>query len=203
MRRLAPGLIAALLPWTTLVSQSAPRMQVGAAVGYSLVGGGDSRTVVGSGVTGAGQAGLHARAFAALPLGLSVLSFQGEVFYNRLTSNANTYASVGSVVARSALVDQSLGLTGSLVASASRTARIAPYFSLGSGLFTSSLGSNPDPRSERVTETSHGMGLGLVVGGGLRWRVGRPTLLLDWRYYQALYNTRGSSFMPLTVGVAF
>ena len=34
-------------------------------------------------------------------------------------------------------------------------------------------------------------------------RLGRPQLLLDWRYYQALYNTRGSSFMPVSVGPTF
>jgi hypothetical protein len=33
--------------------------------------------------------------------------------------------------------------------------------------------------------------------------IGRPTLLLDWRYYQALYRTRGSSFMPFSVGLGF
>jgi hypothetical protein len=48
-----------------------------------------------------------------------------------------------------------------------------------------------------------GMGLGLVAGGGLRIRLGRPTLLLDWRYYQALYSTRSSSFMPFSVGLGF
>jgi hypothetical protein len=47
------------------------------------------------------------------------------------------------------------------------------------------------------------MGLGLLAGGGLRIRLGQPTLLVDWRYYQALYNTRGSSFMPLSLGLAF
>jgi hypothetical protein len=31
----------------------------------------------------------------------------------------------------------------------------------------------------------------------------RPTLLLDQRYYQVLYNTRGSSFMPLFIGLSF
>jgi hypothetical protein len=41
------------------------------------------------------------------------------------------------------------------------------------------------------------------AGGPRGVRLGRPTLLLDWRYYQALYNTRGSSFMPLSVGLAF
>jgi hypothetical protein len=47
------------------------------------------------------------------------------------------------------------------------------------------------------------MGLGLTAGAGIRVRVGRPELLLDWRYYQALYNTRGSSFMPLSIGLSF
>jgi hypothetical protein len=54
-----------------------------------------------------------------------------------------------------------------------------------------------------VTETYSGMGLGLVAGGGLRIHVGRPTLQIDWHYYQALYNTRGSSFMPISIGFGF
>jgi hypothetical protein len=101
------------------------------------------------------------------------------------------------------LVDRTIGLTGSFVATTSPTARLAPYFALGAGLFTTGLGSNPDALATRPTRRDHGMGLGLVAGGGLRWRVGRPVLLLDWRYYQALHDTRGSSFMPLSVGIAF
>ena len=128
---------------------------------------------------------------------------QAELLYNRLTSGANTYASVGAGVARSALTDQTLGLTGSFVASTSHSARVAPYFALGAGLFTSSLGSNPDPVGAQVTTTDRGMGFGVVAGGGVRWRIGRPTLLLDWRYYQALHRTRGSIFMPVSVGLAF
>ena len=54
-----------------------------------------------------------------------------------------------------------------------------------------------------VTHFHAGMGMGLVAGGGLRVRLGRPTLLVDWRYYQALHNTRGSAFMPLAVGLSF
>lgn len=68
---------------------------------------------------------------------------------------------------------------------------------------TASLGSNPDDFATRVTHTDHGMGLGLVAGCGLRWRLGRAALLVDWRYYQALHNTRGSSCMPLSAGFAF
>jgi hypothetical protein len=102
-----------------------------------------------------------------------------------------------------ALVDRTLGLTGSFVGTPGRRARVASYFSLGAGLFTTRLGHNPDVLSTTVTETYQGMGLGLVAGGGLRMRLGNPELLLDWRYYQALYNTRGSSFMPLSIGLAF
>jgi hypothetical protein len=104
---------------------------------------------------------------------------------------------------KAALVDRTLGLTGSFVGTPGRRARVAPYFSLGAGLFTTRLGHNPDVLSTAVTETYQGMGLGLVAGGGLRVRLGNPELLLDWRYYQALYNTRGSSFMPLSIGLAF
>jgi hypothetical protein len=193
----------AAVPLSPLASQAGRRTEVGGLIGYSLVGGGDSRTVVGSNVTGAGQPGLHLRAMVAVPLTASPFAFQGELFYNRLSSAANTYAIVGKAPARSALVDETLGLTGSFVATTSRTARFAPYFALGAGLFAASLGSNPDPLGTRVTHTDRGMGLGLVAGAGLRWRVGRPTLLLDYRYYQGLHNTRGSSFMPLSLGLAF
>ena len=45
------------------------------------------------------------------------------------------------------------------------------------------------------------MGLGLTVGAGLEWRMGASSLLFDWRHYQGLYNTRGSSFMPASIGL--
>jgi hypothetical protein len=107
------------------------------------------------------------------------------------------------VNAKAALVDRTLGLAGSFVATTSRTVRVAPYFSLGAGVFATSLGHNPDVSSSEVTQTYSGMGLGFTGGAGLRIRIGRPELLLDWRYYQGLYNTRGSSFMPLSIGLAF
>jgi hypothetical protein len=50
------------------------------------------------------------------------------------------------------------------------------YFSLGAGLFTTMLGHNPDGFSTRITEEYRGMGL---------------------------YNTRGSSFMPISIGLGF
>src|SRR5215208_7495476 len=168
----------------------------GVFLGHSLVGGSDSRTLVGSGVTGGDQPGLHLRAFGDLPLQASAFSFRAELFYNRLSSGANTYSA--NPDGKAALLDRTVGLTGSFVASTSRAARVAPYFSLGAGLFTTKLGHNPQPMSTVITETYQGMGLGLVAGGGLRVRLGRPTLLLDWHYYQALYNTRGSSFMPIS-----
>jgi hypothetical protein len=180
---------------------AAQRPHLGILIGRSLVGGGDSRTLVGSGVTGADQAGIHLRAFADLPLEQSPFSFRAELFYNRLTSGPNTF-DVG-VNGKAALVDRTLGLTGSFVATTSRSAGMAPYFSLGAGLFTTSLGHNPNELSTRVTETYNGMGLGLAAGAGVRIRLGRPELLLDWRFYQALYNSRGSSFMPFSVGLAF
>lgn len=179
----------------------AQRPTFGGFIGHSLVGGGDSRVAVGPGVTGGSQAGLHLRAFADIPFETTPLSFRIELFYNRLTSGGNTYSA--NPDGKAALIDRTLGLTGSFVASTSRNAKVAPYFSLGAGVFTTYLGHNPDGMSSQVTESYYGMGMGLAAGGGLRIRVGRPTLLLDWRYYQALYNTRGSSFMPLSIGVGF
>lgn len=187
-----------LAPATSLVAQGP---SFGVFLGHSFVGGGDSRILVGSGVTGGSQAGLHLRAFANLPFEATPLSFRAELFYNRLTSGSNTYNA--SPDGKAALLDRTVGLTGSFVASTSRSARVAPYFSLGAGLFTTELGHNPNGMSTVITETYQGMGLGLVAGGGLRVRLGRPTLLLDWHYYQALYNTRGSSFMPISIGLGF
>lgn len=198
----AAGLAAPLL----VPSLAAQRVQFGALVGYSLVGGGDSRTVVddgGSTVTGAGRPGLHLRGFVDIPLGGTAFGFRGELFYNRLTSSPNSYAIVGRETPQQALTDRTAGLTGSFVAATTSSAGVAPYFSLGAGVFGTMLGYNPDPTATEVTRTQGGMGLGLVVGGGLRIRTGGPTLLVDWRYYQALHNTRGSAFMPLSIGMTF
>jgi hypothetical protein len=177
----------------------AQRPSFGVLVGHSLVGGSDSRVSVGPGVSGGDQAGLHLGGFADLPLESSPFSLRAELFHNHLSSGSNTYDA--GVNAKAALSDRTIGLTGSFVGTTSRTAAVAPYFSLGAGVFATELRHNPDPSSSVVTETYSGMGLGLVAGGGLRVRLGRPTLLIDWHYYQALYNTRGSSFMPLSIGL--
>jgi hypothetical protein len=200
--RSSTAFFATLALQLALASQlSAQSPSLGIFLGPSLVGGSDSRTLVGSGVSGADQAGFHIRGFVDLRLENSPFSLRTELFYNRLTSGSNTYDD--GVNAKAALFDRTAGLTGSFVASTSRHARVAPYFSLGAGLLTTTLGHNPDANSTTVTETFSGMGFGLVAGGGLRIRLGRPTLLLDWHYYQALYNTRGSSFMPLAIGLGF
>jgi hypothetical protein len=201
MRRPRSFLPMLALPLFLFSTLSAQRPSFGGFIGYSLVGGGDSRTLVGSGVSGADQAGLHLRAYADFPLEGSSFNLRTELFYNRLTSGSSTYD--GNVNGKAALSDETVGLTGSFVAATSRTAKVAPYFSLGAGVFGTSLGHNPDPTSAAVTETYSGMGLGLVAGGGLRIHVGRPTLQIDWHYYQALYNTRGSSFMPISIGFGF
>jgi hypothetical protein len=201
MRRSLIHLAVFSLQLTVITPLVAQGPSFGFLLGHSLVGGGDSRTLVGSGVTGADQAGLHLRGYVDLPLEGSGLSFRTELFYNRLTSGSRTYDA--RVNGKAALVDRTAVLTGSFVAAMSSHRTVSPYFSLGAGLFTTTLGHNPDEFSTRVTEEYRGMGLGLVAGGGLRVRLGRPTLLLDWRYYQGLYGTRGSSFMPFSVGLGF
>lgn len=195
---------------STAAAQATPQAQLrprfGIAVGKSLVGGGDSRVLVDAGgfdVTGAGQAGFHIRGMAEWPLNSTAFAFRADFFHNRLHSRPNTCAVVGRTCATSALTDRTSGLTGSFVASLSPHARVSPYFLLGAGVFRSSLGTNPDPQSSDVVISRGGMGLGLQVGAGMRLRVLRQDFLLEWRYGQALNNTRGVAFMPLTAGIMF
>jgi hypothetical protein len=154
MRRLLPLLILSLQ-----LSLSFPLVaqhpSFGFLIGRSLVRGGDSRALVGPGVTGGDQAGPHYRAFADLPLETSGFSVRAELFYNKLTSGASTYSALGG---KAALVDQSTGLTGSFVATLGRQHTVSPYFSLGAGVFTTILGHNPDGISSQVTEEYRGMG---------------------------------------------
>jgi hypothetical protein len=187
-----------------LLPAQSPRF--GIAAGKSFVGGGDSRTLVDAGgfnVTGADQAGFHIRGMAEVPLNSAAFAFRAEVFYNALHSRPNTVAIVGSGSGAAALYDRTFGLAGSFVASLSSQARVSPYFLLGAGAFLSRLGTNPDPQSGQAVLTRSGMGLGLQTGVGLRVRAGRRSVLLEWRYGQALNNTRGVGFMALTVGVMF
>jgi hypothetical protein len=196
--------LVATLCMPTLAQAQGPRF--GIAIGKSFVGGGDSRVLVDAGgfnVTGSGQAGVHFRGFAEWPLNSTAFAFRAEIFYNRLHSNPNTYAVVGSSTATSALSDVTVGLTGSFVASLRPEARVSPYFLFGAGVFSSMLGTNPDPQSRDVVISRGGMGLGLQTGMGVRFRLQRRDFLVEWRYGQALNNTRGVAFMPLTVGIVF
>jgi len=184
----------------------AQRVRFGIAAGTSWVGGGDSRVLVDAGgfnVTGASQAGHHFRGFVEVPLTSPAFAFRAELFYNALHSSPNTVAIVGSGSGSAALVDRTIGLTGSFVASVIPRARTSPYFLFGAGIFRSHLGTNPDPQSNAVTVTRGGMGLGLHAGLGLRIPIRDRSLLLEWRYAQALNNTRGVAFMPVTLGITF
>jgi hypothetical protein len=80
---------------------------------------------------------------------------------------------------------------------------VAPYFLFGAGVVKSSLGTNSDPQSHDVVISRGGIGLGLQTGMGLRFRIQRTDLLVEWRYAQTLNNTRGSAYWPLTVGIKF
>lgn len=184
----------------------AQRTRFGIAVGKGFVGGGDSKTLVdinGDTVTGADQAGLHLRAFAEVPLSSPSFAFRAELFYNRMTSSSNSWAIVNGSIGKAALEDQTMGLAGTFIGMLKPKARVSPYFLLGAGIFASKLGTNRDPQSTDVVMTRGGMGLGLQTGMGLRWRIGQKDLLFEWRYSQALNNTRGAAFMPLTVGLTF
>ena len=195
--------LAALVTSAPLHAQQ--RTRFGFAIGKGLVAG-DSRTLIdvnGDTATGAGQDGLHVRAFAEVPLGSPSFAFRGELFYNRLTASSNTIAVVNGSVGKEALKDETIGLTGSFIGTLNPKARVSPYFLVGAGVVRSHLGMNPDPTSNEVATTRGGICLGLQTGMGLRWRLGRADLLFELRYNQVLNNTRGSAFWPLTVGITF
>ena len=206
-RAAAAGIaIGAALLLTGPRSAIAQRAQFGGLVGYSIVGGNDSRTASDHGlgpVTGGDQAGLHLRVLFDVPMNPTLLTFRTELFYNRLTSGPNSFALTGEGGAQAARVDQTVGLTESFVGTTSRTAGIAPYFSLGAGVFASTLRYKPDGTTTVASATLGGMGMGLVAGAGLRIRMGGPDLLIDWRYFQGLNHTRGSAFMPLALGLVW
>jgi len=202
-RRIVVFPLVAALCMPTLAQGQGPRF--GIAVGQGFAGG-DSRVLVDAGgfnVTGAGQAGLHIRGMAEWPLSSPAFAFRAEIFYNRLHSNPNTIAFVGGTTAQTALTDRTSGVTGSFIASLSPHSRVSAYFLLGGGVFRSTLGTNSDPQSRDVTISRGGMGLGLQAGVGMRVRIQRRDFLVEWRYGQALNNTRGMAFMPLTVGIMF
>ena len=155
MRRPLLHLALAALQLSLVTPLLAQHPTFGFLIGWSLVGGGNSRTLVGPGVTGAGQAGYHFRGYADLPVEATPLSFRAELFYNRLTSTPNTFDA--GVNGKEALVDRTAGLTGSLVARMNRRRTVSPYFSIGAGVFTTELGHNPDVFGTRVTETYSGM----------------------------------------------
>ena len=181
------------------------RTRFGFAIGRGLPAG-DSRVLLdinGDTATGSGQAGLHWRAFVETPLGSPSLSFRAELFFNRLTSSSNSAAIVNGRIGKEALKDETLGLMGSFVGTFGPQRRVAPYYLIGAGVVRSRLGTNPDPLGTEPTRTVGGYGLGLQIGTGLRWRLGRAALQFEWRYNQVLNNTRGTAYWPLTIGVTF
>jgi hypothetical protein len=203
MRRSSLCLMACLLAPTLLPAQ---RPTFGLAVGWSFVGNADSRIIVpattGS-LTGADRAGLHLRAMTEWSLGTTMLRFRTELFYNRLTSTAWTYARVGTEVVATARRDRTLGLLGTFVASPFGSHAVTPYFVLGVGAFQSHLAGAPSADPDSAWIARDGMGLGVQTGLGLQVRVGGPRLMLEWRYGQAWNGVRGVGFMPVTIGVGF
>ncbi|MGH7629512.1 MAG: hypothetical protein ACREOF_08975 [Gemmatimonadales bacterium] len=139
-------------------------------------------------------------AIAATPLSIRL-----DAFYNRLTTGPQTVGFVDGQFAPTARVDRTLGLAGSLVAATSHSAAVAPYVSLGAGFFVSHLNGDVAGSGAGLTPvTLDAVGLGVAAGGGVALRFwSGPQVLVDWRYHQALTNTRGGGFMPLSIGLRF
>lgn len=192
-------LFAAISLLPTLATAQSTR--VGLSGGLNFVGGGASRIgvdVSGTTVTGADRQGHYFSAFmertAGGPMGVRL-----EAFYSRLTSGRQTWSPEG----RPALRDETFGAATTLTYALRQRASLTPYTLLGAGLYATSLGTNPDPSASEATQTARGMGLGLHVGAGLEWQVDGAHLFAEWRFQQALHQTRGAAFMPFVLGVKF
>jgi|CXWL01.1.fsa_nt_gi hypothetical protein len=191
---------AAILVAPTVTHAQSTR--VGFSGGLNFVGGGASRTGVdvgGTTVTGADRQGKYVSAFLERHGDAGPLGMRLEAFYGRLTSGRQTWSPKG----RPALRDETFGAVATLVYSLSSGRDLTPYTLLGAGLYATSLGTNPDPSASTVSQTARGMGLGMHVGAGLEWQVRRTHFFAEWRFQQALHQTRGGAFMPFVLGVKF
>lgn len=192
-----------LITWLPHVAE-AQRMRFGVAVGGSLVAGNDFRRVVSFGgfpVTGANRAGYHLRGIGEVSFAQH--AFRVEIFYNQLSSSPNSWVGRGNDGGMAALSDRTMGVTTNLVGSFTSSKTIRPYFLLGAGPFISTLGTNPDRQSDQVVSDRTGLGIGIQAGLGLRVRAGTRDALVEWRFSQALNETRGVAFLPVTLGVVF
>lgn len=184
-----------------------PDVSFGISAGASAVGGSSSRVLVTAPgnleITGAGQTGFHVRGIASYALGNAPVDLRAELFYNRLRSGPNTFATIGTESAPAALTDDVLGLNMNVVAITNREGAVAPFALIGAGLYRTRLGTSADPADEDpevfTSQTSAGFGL----GGGFEFRWGERRILLEARFQQSLGNGRGSAFIPITLGVIF
>ena len=193
---------ALLLVSTPVVAQT---RHFGLAGGMSQVAGG-SMIMVDFGsfaVTGASKAGYHVRGWFAAPLGTDHLTFQGELFYNRHTSDPNTFRLFGDSLVQMALIDRTMGVMGNLALDLAPRARISPRVTMGMGVMSTQVWSNPNPASAEATLYRSGTAIGIQTGVGFRLRAGRIDLLLDGRFVQPLGTNRGTAFWPVTLGVGF
>jgi hypothetical protein len=175
---------------------------IGVAGGLNFVGGGSSKIAVDVGglpVTGGDRQGGFFAAFLERRTDGSPASMRLELFHGRLTSGPKS----GNGLGRAALQDFTYGAAATMAYSLSSGTGIRPYTLLGAGLYATSLGTNAVPGATEVTETRRGIGLGLHLGLGAEWRVSRTRMFAEWRYQQALHETRGSAFMPFIVGLKF
>ncbi len=193
-------LLAAISLVPTLATAQSTR--VGVSGGLNFVGGGASRIGVdieGTTVTGADRQGEYVSAFLERHGDAGPLGMRLEAFYSRLTSGRQTWSPKG----RPALRDETFGAVATLVYSLRSGSDLTPYTLLGAGLYATSLGTNPDPSASTVSQTARGMGLGMHVGAGLEWQLRRTHFFAEWRFQQALHQTRGGAFMPFVLGVKF
>lgn len=173
-------------------------------VGYSAQGGNQSLVAVAnpeSRMTGADRGGFHLRGSFERRVAAAA-GWRIEGFYNRLTSDNNTFAVVNGETLPAARSDQSFGLFALGVVHTSRAAHGSPYFLLGGGPMVSRLHRNSPPGST-TGFTRTGLGFGVTGGVGIAYRALGLTLRNEIRYAQSVSGVRGAAFLPLSVGVQF
>ena len=193
-------LLAALAAAPCLVR--AQESSFGVSGGLNYVGGSASKIgvdIAGTAVTGGDRRGQFASVFLERRSSDGPIALRLEGFFSRLTSGPST----SSVNGQAALRDNTYGIAATATYALRSGSGVRPYLLAGTGIYASSLGTNPDPEATDVSLTKGGMGLGLHLGAGMEGRLGKSRVFAELRYHQALHEVRGAAFMPLVVGAKF
>jgi hypothetical protein len=149
--------------------------------------------------------GFHVAVGAARAIPRSSLEFQAHILYNRVAGGHATYLAVdyGSGLARMAHRAESFALISGLTWRAFADRRWTPYLVTAAGIYRSILGTNPDDRDARVSETYAVTNPGVNAGVGIALRFGTREGFFEVRRHELLGVSQGVSYVPLSFGMRF